>query len=251
MSSKELTVFTYENKGIRVFGTKNEPWFVAVDILRALGVHEKGLTRVLNRLDNDEKLVVKLTTNSPGNPDVWLVSEPGLYKILFRSNTPAAKSFTRFVTHDVLPSIRRYGYYKIPAQKKEYTWYSLATGEFRTKEQIRQMAVEYEIDDWSLKHCSIFRLNSLIDDKIFEQRNKEARKGYPYTFDEVDKMCTYNLDLVLYALDAFNDHPEWIKDFPLGGYCLTQELVDLVPVILEYYKKEDWDSIMQYRKRPW
>lgn len=112
-----LTDFTYGESGVRVLGTQLEPWFVAVDVLSVLGVHTKNVTRALERLDNDEKLVVKLTTNSAGgyttgNPDVWIVSEPGLYKIMLRSRTPKAEKFTRFVTHEVLPQIRKYGSYK-------------------------------------------------------------------------------------------------------------------------------------------
>ena len=139
-----LTDFTYGKSGVRVLGTQLEPWFAAVDVLRVLDIHTKNITRVLERLDDDEKmlvnlatgttemvvssdyhlnalnsnekedeLVVKLTTNSQGrgNPDIWLVSEPGLYKIMLRSRTPKAEAFTRFVTHEVLPQIRKYGSY--------------------------------------------------------------------------------------------------------------------------------------------
>lgn len=137
----ELANVMYENAGIRILGTKLEPWFVAVDVLRALGVHTKHVSRILGDLDDDEKLVVKLTTNSTGegvtecytpgelvaklatnyttgNPDVWIISEPGLYKIIFRSRTEKAKAFTRWVTHEVLPHIRRTGRYEPPKPKR-------------------------------------------------------------------------------------------------------------------------------------
>ena len=83
-----LTECMYDDYNVRVFGTKFEPWFVVVDVLRYLEIHTKNISRILERLDDDEKMVVKLTTNSTekreieyktGNPDVWIVSEPGLY----------------------------------------------------------------------------------------------------------------------------------------------------------------------------
>lgn len=105
-----LTDFSYENTGVRILGTKLAPWFVAVDVLAVLDIHEKNVSRVVKRLDDDEKGVVKLTTPG-GLQEMWVVSEPGLYKIMLRARTPKAEAFTRFVTHEVLPSIRKYGFY--------------------------------------------------------------------------------------------------------------------------------------------
>ena len=121
--NKQLATFPFSGNNVRVLGTKIEPWFVAVDVLRILGVHEKNMTRTIDTLDDDEKKMINLAGNTPsqlttnsqrGNPNVWLISEPGFYKIMFRSRNPIAKKFTRFVAHEVLPSIRRYGYYKLP-----------------------------------------------------------------------------------------------------------------------------------------
>lgn len=129
-----LTSFTYESSGVRVLGTKLEPWFVAVDVLRVLGIHTKNISRILDGLDEDEKGVVNLTTEADSSVvnlttegeivqgshnTVWIVSEPGLYKIMLRSRTPKAEAFTRFVTHEVLPSIRKRGYYKAPKPVKQ------------------------------------------------------------------------------------------------------------------------------------
>lgn len=111
MKTRELsTAVMFEDSDVRVLGTWDTPWFVAVDVLKALGIHEKNVSRVLKTLDDDEKGVVTVTTPG-GDQDVLIVSEPGLYKILFRSTNPVAKRFTRWVTHEVLPSIHKYGYY--------------------------------------------------------------------------------------------------------------------------------------------
>lgn len=121
-----LTDFSYENTGVRILGTKLEPWFVAVDVLKALGIHTKNVSRIIESLDDDEKGVINLTTEDDSSVvnltteveivqgshnTVWIISEPGLYKIMLRARTPKAEAFTRFVTHEVLPQIRKYGFY--------------------------------------------------------------------------------------------------------------------------------------------
>ena len=91
-----------------------DPWFVATDICRALEI--KQPTKALSRLDDDEKGVS--TIHTLGGPQKMLVvSEPGLYRLIMSSRKPEAKKFQRWVYHEVLPSIRRYGYYIAPYQK--------------------------------------------------------------------------------------------------------------------------------------
>lgn len=84
------------------------PWFVAQDVCRAL---ELGNTRMaVDRLDDDEKGVSRIDT--PGGPqDMTTVSEAGLYVLVLGSRKPEARAFKRWVTHEVLPDIRRHGMY--------------------------------------------------------------------------------------------------------------------------------------------
>lgn len=158
-----LTNITYENTGIRVLGTKLEPWFVAVDVLRALGVSPKYMARTIARLDDDEKLVVDLVGETDSSPirlmgdveiiqgshkTVWAVSEPGLYKIMLRARTPAAEAFTRFVTHEVLPQIRKTGKYIPPRPKKprgrQKVAHELSSGEKLYLSDLRVRCALYE-----------------------------------------------------------------------------------------------------------
>lgn len=62
-------------------------------------------------LDSDEKNTVTISDGIPGNPNKTIISEPGLYKLIMRSRKPEAKEFQRWVTHEVLPSIRKHGAY--------------------------------------------------------------------------------------------------------------------------------------------
>lgn len=105
---QEIVEFENENFGsIRV--TRNddgEPLFVAKDILDTLGLDRTAM----RKLDDDEKGVD--TVHTPGgDQQVSIVSEPGFYKLVMRSRKPEAKAFQRWVTHEVLPSIRKRGGY--------------------------------------------------------------------------------------------------------------------------------------------
>ena len=80
-----------------------EPWFVAIDICRALDI-DPTATR---RLDGDEKATLRLTQTSLNGTtqerEVTCVSEPGLYTLVLGSRKPEAKAFKRWITHDVIP----------------------------------------------------------------------------------------------------------------------------------------------------
>lgn len=104
-----MEVFKNEKFGeVRVVERGGEPWFVAVDVCRALEI--KNSRDAVGRLDEDEKGVV-LTDTLGGQQEVTIVNEPGLYSLVLGSRKPEAKEFKRWVTHEVIPSIRKHGGY--------------------------------------------------------------------------------------------------------------------------------------------
>ncbi|ACK78068.1 Bro-N domain-containing protein [Acidithiobacillus ferrooxidans] len=118
--------FEYEGRDIRVIpGENGEPWWVAVDVCRALGLVDASVA--MRKLDEDEKTTLCLTPghvkqglsdNAPGT-SLNLVNEPGLYRLILTSRKPEAHAFKRWVTHEVLPMIRKTGKYETsPAQPK-------------------------------------------------------------------------------------------------------------------------------------
>ena len=116
----DLKIFENHQFGeIRVIEQDGEPWFVAADVCRALGLEQ--ITRAMDRLDDDEGGLVKVT--HPQSPtktmDVNAVNEPGLYHLVLCSNKPEAKAFKRWITHEVIPAIRRTGSYTVPNMSKE------------------------------------------------------------------------------------------------------------------------------------
>ena len=109
----ELTVFQDKQFGsVRVIERKGEPWFVAADVCRALEI--QNTADALLRLDEDEKGVASTYTPG-GDQSLLIVSEPGLYALVLGSRKPEAKAFKRWITHEVIPSIRKHGAYAAPA----------------------------------------------------------------------------------------------------------------------------------------
>lgn len=108
----ELVAFDFESHPVRIVtGTDGQPHFVAADICDALQIVE--VHRSVARLDDDEKDRHIVTT--PGGPqEMTVVNEAGLYNLILRSRKPEAKRFKRWVTHEVLPSIRKTGVYAAP-----------------------------------------------------------------------------------------------------------------------------------------
>ncbi len=101
-----LQIFKNEEFGeIRVIEMKNEPWFVAKDICEILGLSNP--TMAINRLDEDERTKLNLGRQGEAN----IVNEYGLYNLILASRKKEAKEFKRWVTHEVLPSIRKTGGY--------------------------------------------------------------------------------------------------------------------------------------------
>lgn len=106
----ELQVFQNEGFQIRTVDHNGEPWFVLRDICDVLGI--LNVPDAAQRLDDDEKLN-RFDLSSLGQRGGWIINESGLYTIILRSDKPEAKSFKRWITHDVIPSIRRSGGYQM------------------------------------------------------------------------------------------------------------------------------------------
>lgn len=108
----ELQVFNNAMFGnVRIILQDNEPWFVAKDVCDCLEINNSR--QALSRLDYDEKNSVILNDGTAGNPEKSIVNEYGLYSLVLSSRKPEAKEFKRWITHDVLPSLRKYGMYSM------------------------------------------------------------------------------------------------------------------------------------------
>lgn len=113
----EIQTFNFNAKPLRALTDENgDPWFVAKDVCDILGLENSR--KATADLDPDERNTVTISDGIPGNPNKTIIGEPGLYKLIMRSRKPEAKEFQRWVTHEVLPTIRKTGGY-IPATEAE------------------------------------------------------------------------------------------------------------------------------------
>lgn len=103
--------FSLGNLQLRIIVIEGEPWFIASDVCAVLGIDRTQI----RRLDDDEKGVY-LTHTLGGEQEVAIISEPGFYSLTLSSRKPDAKRVKRWVTHEVLPSIRKTGGYSLKKQ---------------------------------------------------------------------------------------------------------------------------------------
>lgn len=105
-----LQVFYNEesNVNIRMEEINNQAWFIAKDVCTALELSE--VSNTVKRLDDDEKLTRTVFVSGQGR-EMWFINESGLYNLIFQSRKPEARAFRKWVTNEVLPSIRRTGSY--------------------------------------------------------------------------------------------------------------------------------------------
>ena len=106
----KLMIFENEAFGkVRTLNLNGEPWFVAVDVCSVLDLSNP--TIAVSRLDEDER--AKFNLGRQG--DATIVNEPGLYTLVLGSRKPEAKAFKRWITHEVIPAIRKHGAYMTDA----------------------------------------------------------------------------------------------------------------------------------------
>lgn len=117
LSSPALFTFPETGQRVRVVeGPDGEPWFVARDVCAALDTDQKDIPMILDQDEHCTIYTIEGRNNFTGlRKDTRLVSEPGLYSLILRSRKPQARTFKRWITHDVLPALRRTGHYSMPA----------------------------------------------------------------------------------------------------------------------------------------
>lgn len=148
----EIKVFENQQFGqVRSIVKDGEPWFVAADVCRALEIDPTAS----RRLDDDEKAALHLTQTSSNGVqqarDFTIVNEPGLYSLVLGSRKPEAKLFKRWITHEVIPAIRKHGGYLTPEKVEEVllnpdTIIQLATQLKESHEKVKALEAQRAID---------------------------------------------------------------------------------------------------------
>ena len=116
-----LTNFCYDDQLVRTLTIDGDPWFVGKDVANILGYqnHRKALIDHVDEEDKTDGVTIRDSIGREQNPT--LINESGLYSLILTSRKPEAKAFKRWVTHEVLPSIRKTGAYAVPNATRELT----------------------------------------------------------------------------------------------------------------------------------
>jgi prophage antirepressor-like protein len=149
---KELSIFQHPDFGtVRNMVIKGEPWFVAKDVCDILGLTNSR--KATAGLDDEEKGVT-ISDTPGGQQSLTIINESGLYSLIMQSRKPEAKAFKKWVTSEVLPSIRKYGYYISPTaqlSRKERNAiersYLKALNKYITEEDIYKVSKKMRCSD--------------------------------------------------------------------------------------------------------
>ena len=150
MDSNTNVIKVFENHKfgqVRILLLENTPWFILVDVCKALEIGNPS--QAMTRLDEDEKMTLTLNEGHSGQRGgaqmVNVVNEPGLYTLVLRSRKAEAKQFKRWITHEVLPTIRKHGAYMTDSvleqvMKNPDTIYSLAAQLLEDKAKCEELS---------------------------------------------------------------------------------------------------------------
>lgn len=115
MNNSSINTFNFGVNPVRIYLHDGVPWWVAMDVCAAIGIDKHR--DAISRLEEDERGSVEVDTLG-GRQEVGAVNEAGLYTLILRSRKPEAKAFKRWITHEVIPSIRKTGSYSVASPFK-------------------------------------------------------------------------------------------------------------------------------------
>jgi anti-repressor protein len=112
-----LSIFRYDESEVRTVLINGDPWFVATDVCRALDISNSR--DAVDRLDSDGVGSADIIDSMGRKQSPTIISEAALYELAFQSRKPSAREFRRWVTTEVIPSIRRTGAYAVPESREQ------------------------------------------------------------------------------------------------------------------------------------
>nr|DAT17982.1 MAG TPA: repressor domain protein [Caudoviricetes sp.] len=205
-----ITIFENDNFGkIRMVEEKGEPWFVLADLCKVLELSNPS--KVAQRLDEDERSNFKLGRQGYG----VVVNESGMYAVILRSDKPQAKPFRKWVTSEVLPSIRKTGNYTVH-QTEEIRRRNLEVREMNARSRRAQILVRLATttsNDTFREALVANAANLAIGANILPLPKLEGRT---YTAEEIGKELGISANRVGRLANSHNlktkEFGEWFAD---------------------------------------
>lgn len=183
--------FNFDTRTIRSTLIDGAPWFVAKDVCDVL---ELRVDNSVRSLDDDEKGITHLQGFARG---ATIVSESGLYSLILRSRKPEARAFKKWMTSDVLPTIRKTGAYGLPdavvryfddlterlmladkevEHKTRHDYYTIGRGEAKRDRTVAEVAAKFGLDPRHVVHANRHSAVDVLADLVGDPRAIETRK---------------------------------------------------------------------------
>ncbi|HDH5935857.1 TPA: ORF6C domain-containing protein [Staphylococcus aureus] len=163
---QELQTFNFEELPVRTLEVDGEPYFIGKDVADILGYTNSRKT-LSDHVDEEDKLTSRIVTSGQ-NRNVTIINESGLYSLIFSSKLENAKRFKRWVTSEVLPSLRRTGTYQTKPLTTSEQIQLIAQGNTELDERVTKIEETYPIMHGEAKH-----IQRLVAQKVVEiVRNK-------------------------------------------------------------------------------
>lgn len=223
-NENEAQTFVSEKFGsVRVMNINNEPWFVAADVCRALAIGNPS--DALSRLDEDEKALVSIEGLSRGNDKGNIINEPGLYTLVLGSRKPEAKEFKRWITHEVIPTIRKTGGYIADPNQMVMSYFEDVSPEQRTlisaaftrikdlqdkniKLSMENRALTKDVMTWDNRAITVALIRSLAVCRF--------NSNYSLAFNHFYKQLRYRKNIALSNRNYGKSMLESVKDYEWG-----------------------------------
>ncbi len=228
----KITIFENIDFGkIRTTCINGEPWFAASDVCKALEI--RNPSQAISKLDDDERFTTLILNESAatGKSSLAFVNEPGLYTLILKSRKPEAHAFRRWITHSVIPEIRKYGGYMTDSllqQMKESPEILYQFAESLLKERDKNTRLQNEIE--SIKPKAEFFDTFVLAETCTNIRNtaKELRipekRFIKFLLENGFLYRSPSGELLPYS-NPKNDEYFRVKDFMRNGYVGVYTLI--------------------------
>lgn len=206
----QLQVFDFEGSNVRTVNIDGNPYFVGKDVATILG-YKNTKDALLKHVDDEDKLGSQIATSGQ-NREMKVINESGLYSLILSSKLPSAKKFKRWVTSEVLPSIRKHG-------------------AFMTNEKIEEVLLNPD---------TIIKLATEL------KTERERRSIAEQRVNELTPKASY-YDLVL-SNESLVTITQIAKDYGMSGQAMNHKLHDLGVI---YKQGNTWLLYSKYQRTGW
>lgn len=210
LKTNNVATFNFREKEVRTIQNNGEPWFVLADVCKVLELTTPK--KVADRLDADEKGVSLIHTLG-GQQNMTIINESGLYAVILRSDKPQAKAFRKWVTSEVLPTLRKTGTYTLKSDDTKMRM--LATREENAK--IRKAQLLYKVS----KDCGVPKYQQVLQSHITRLLTGQQLLPLPaakltFSAEEIGHRLGLTACMVGRLTNAYNlkneEFGEWVYD---------------------------------------